>query len=95
MRVHRLGVQKHAKLEKKGVFFGHRDKFWKEHDRQIMKNACLGSFFIPEKCVIRVLFVSPWTSLILLPAIRVPPPPRGRPMKRFFFFCHDQMLYLV
>ena len=42
------------------MFFGHIDKFWKEHDRQIKKNACknayLGSFFIPEKYVIRVLF---------------------------------------
>ena len=28
------------------------------------KNAYLGSIFIPEKCVIRVLFVCPWTSLI-------------------------------
>ena len=28
------------------------------------KNAYLGSIFIPEKYVIRVLFVSPWTSLI-------------------------------
>ena len=55
------------------------DKFWKEHDRQIKKNACknayLGSIFIPEKYVIRVLFVSPWTSLIPPLAIRVPPPP--------------------
>ena len=46
---------------------GHTDKFLKEHDRQIKKNACknayLWSFFIPEKYVIRVLFVSPWTSL--------------------------------
>ena len=39
---------------------GHIDKFWKGHDGQIKKNACknayLGSFFIPEKYVIRVLF---------------------------------------
>ena len=50
---------------KKGCIFGH---FWREHDRQIKKNACkntyLGSIFIPEKYVMRVLFVSPWTSLI-------------------------------
>ena len=42
-----------------------------------MKNACknayLGSFFIPEKYVIRVLFVSLWTSLIPPLAIRVAP----------------------
>ena len=47
-------------------------------DRQIKKNACknayLGSIFIPENYVIRVLFVSPWTSLIPPLAIRVPPP---------------------
>ena len=63
---------------KKGCVFGHTDKFWKEHDRQIKKNACknayLGSIFIPEKYVIRVLFASPWTSLIPPPAIRVAPP---------------------
>ena len=48
---------------KKGCVFGHIDKFRKEYDRQIKKNACknvyLGSIFIPEKYVIRVLFVSP------------------------------------
>ena len=42
-----------CKIEKKGCIFGHIDKFWKEHDRQIKKNACknayLGSIFIPEK----------------------------------------------
>ena len=69
---------KMCKSGKKGVFFGHIDKFWKEHDRQIKKNACkntyLGSIFIPEKYVIRVHFVSPWTSLILPLAIRVAPP---------------------
>ena len=66
-RVHHLGVQKRAKLGKR-VCFGHRDKFWKGHDEQIKKNACknayLRSIFIPEKYVIRVLFVCPWTSLI-------------------------------
>ena len=59
MQVHHLGVQKCAKLEKRCVF-GHNDKFWKGQTRQIKKNACknayLGSIFIPEKYVIRVLF---------------------------------------
>ena len=77
-RVHRLGVQKRAKLEKRVCFWSYIDKFGKEHDRQIKKNACknayLGSFFIPGKYVIRVLFVSPWTSLIPPLAIRVAPP---------------------
>ena len=58
---------------KKGCVFGHIDKFWKGHDRQINKNACknayLGSIFIHEKYVIRVLFVCSWTSLILPLAI--------------------------
>ena len=76
--VHRLGVQKRAKLEKKGCVFGPIDKFWKGHDRQIKKNACknayLGSIFIPEKYVIRVLFVSPWTSLIPLLPFECPTP---------------------
>ena len=62
---------------KKGCVFGHIDKFWKEHDGRIKKNACknayLGSIFIPEKYVIRVLFESPWTSLIPPLAIRVAP----------------------
>ena len=69
---------KTCKIGKKGCVFGHIDKFWKEHDWQTKKNACknayLGSFFIPEKYVIRVLFVSPWTSLIPPLAIRVAPP---------------------
>ena len=68
---------KTCKIGKKGCVFGHIDKFWKEHDRQIKKNACknayLGSIFIPEKYVIRVLFVCPWTSLIPPLAIRVAP----------------------
>ena len=59
---------KTCNIGKKGCVFGHIDKFWKGHERQIKKNACknayLGSIFIPEKYVIRVLFVSPWTSLI-------------------------------
>ena len=70
-------VQKRAKLEKKRCVFGHIDKFWKGHDGQIKKNSCknayLGSIFIPEKYVIRMLFVSPWTSLIPRLAIRVAP----------------------
>ena len=69
---------KNVKNWKKRCVFGHIDKFWKGHE-QIKKNACknvyLGSIFIPEKYVIRVLFVSPWTSLISPLAIRVPPPP--------------------
>ena len=48
---------------KKGCVFGHIDTFWKGHEGQIKKNACknahLGSIFIPEKYVIRVLFVCP------------------------------------
>ena len=69
---------KTCKIGEKGVFFCHIDKFWKGHDGQIKKNACknayLGSIFIPEKYVIRVLFVCPWTSLIPPLAIRVAPP---------------------
>ena len=38
------------------------------------KTRILGHFFVPEKYVIRVLFVSPWTSLIPPLAIRVAPP---------------------
>ena len=70
-----------CKIGKKGVFLVIYDKFWQEHDRQIKKNACknvyLGFIFIPEKYVIRVLFVSPCTSLIPPLAIRVVP--RGSP----------------
>ena len=66
---------KTCKIGKKGCVFGHIDKFWKGHDGQIKKNVCknayLGSIFIPEKYVIRVLFGCPWTSLIPPFAIRV------------------------
>ena len=69
---------KTCKIGKKGCVFGHIYKFWKGHDGQTKQNACknayLGSIFIPEKYVIRVLFVCPWTSLIPPLAIRVPPP---------------------
>ena len=89
-RVHRLWVQKRAKLEKGG--FCHIDKFWKGHDGQIKKNAYknayLGYIFIPEKYVIRVLFVSPWTSLIPPLAIRVPPGLRiNFPIDPYNFCC--------
>ena len=54
---------KTCKIGKKGVFFGHSDKFWKGHDGQIKKNACkntyLETIFTPEKmwlgCVLKVL----------------------------------------
>ena len=63
------------------------DKFWKGHDGQTKKNACknayLGSFFIPEKYVIRVLFVCPWMNLIPPLAIQVPPP---RYLTQYFLF---------
>ena len=74
--VHRLWVQKCEKLEKRVCFWSYR-QILERHDEQIKKNACknayLGSIFIPEKYVIRVLFVSPWTSLIPPLAIRVAP----------------------
>ena len=68
---------KTCKIGKKGVFLVIQTNFGKNIDRQIKKNVCknvyLGSIFIPEKYVIRVLFVSPWTSLIPPLAIRVAP----------------------
>ena len=68
--------QKLAKLENRVCFWSYR-QILKGHDGQIKKNACknayLGSIFIPEKYVIRVLFVCPWTSLIPPLAIRVAP----------------------
>ena len=86
---------KTCKIGKKGCVFGHIDKFWKEHDRQIKKNACknayLGSFFIPEKYVIRVLFVSPWTSLI---TIRLPGA-HERVYVRFMPLSHDKRVQLT
>ena len=70
----------------KGCVFGHIDKFRKGHDGQIKKNACknayLGSIFILEKYLIRVLFVCPWTSLIPPLAIRVAPPGLGTVLGR-------------
>ena len=66
-RVHCLGVQKRAELEKR-VCFCHIDKFWKEHDEQIRKKACkmhiYGLIFMPEKYVFRVCFENPFTRMI-------------------------------
>ena len=68
---------KMCKIRKKGCVFGHIDKFWKGHDRQIKKNACknayLGSIFTPEKYVFRVCFESPFTRMIIQPETQVPP----------------------
>ena len=68
---------KTCKIGKKGCVFGHIDRFWERHEGQIKKNSCknayLGCIFIPEKYVIRVFFVCPWTSLIPPLAIRVAP----------------------
>ena len=62
---------KRAKLEKRCVF-GHIDKVWKEHDRQIKKNAYkngyLGSFLIPENMWLGCfLWVHGWAWYPLLP----------------------------
>ena len=66
-RVHRLGVQKRAKLGKR-VCFWYSVKFWKEHGGQIKKNACknayLGFIFTPEKYVFRMCFEGPFTRMI-------------------------------
>ena len=66
-QVHRLGVQKRAKLEK-GCVFGHITNFGKDMMDWLKKNACknayLGSIFIPEKYVFRVCFESPFTRMI-------------------------------
>ena len=52
----------------KGYVFGHIDKFWNGHDAQINKNVCknayLGSIFLPEKYVFRVCFESPFSRMI-------------------------------
>ena len=54
--VHRLGVQRLAKLEIGCVFGQDVDKFWKGHDRQIkkkmQKTRILGSIFMPGKYVL-------------------------------------------
>ena len=71
-RVHCLGVQKHAKLEK-GSVSGHIDKFWKRHDGQIEKNTCknayLGSIFMPEKYVFGVARYNWPTALAVRPDV--------------------------
>ena len=57
-----------CKIEKKNMFFGHIDKFWKGHDGQIKKNACknanVGSISIPDEYVFWVCFESPFTRMI-------------------------------
>ena len=78
--IHRLGVQKRAKLEK-GCVLCHIDKFWKGYDRQIEKNACknvyLGSpcIFKPEKYMFRMWFESPFTRMISSLKYKCPPHP--------------------
>ena len=61
---------------KKGYVFGHINKFWRGRDAQMKKNTCknmyLGSIFIPEKCMFRVCFGSPFTRMI---SSQPPPPP--------------------
>ena len=75
-RVHRLGVQKCAKLEKRVCFWPYR-QVWKGHDGQIKKNTCkntyLGSIFIHEKYVFRVCFESPFTRMISSLKYKWPP----------------------
>ena len=73
---------KTCKIGKKGCVFGHIDKFWKELNRQIKKNACknayLGYIFIPDKYVIRVLFVKSMDKPDT-PSCHSSGPPGGRP----------------
>ena len=61
---------------KKGCVFGHIDKFWKGHDKQITKNtdknAYLGSIFIAEKYMFRVFWKSFYEDDIQ-PEIQVAP----------------------
>ena len=82
---------KMCKIGKKGVFFGHIDKFWKGHDGQIKKNTCkntyLGSIFIHEKYVFRVCFESPFYADDIQPEIQVAPP-RIRLDSDFFSLKH-------
>ena len=51
---------KTGKIGKKGVFFGHIDRFWKGYDGQIKnahKNTYLWSIFIPVKYVGEILTI--------------------------------------
>ena len=68
---------KTCKIGKKGCLFGHIDKIWKGHDRQIKKNAhknaYLGPIFIPENDVFRVCFKSPFNEDDIQPEIQVGP----------------------
>ena len=71
----RLRVQKTCKIGKKGVFFGHIDKFWKGHawrtnyikkklkkkKKSMQKHVFIGSIFTPENK--RVCFWSYWQIL--------------------------------
>ena len=68
---------KTCKIGKKGVFFGHIDKFWKDMADKLRKNTCkntyLGSIFIHEKYVFRVCFESPFTQMISSLKYKSPP----------------------
>ena len=75
-----LGVQKCAKLEKKGMFLVMLTNFGKDMTNKLRKpyakNGYLGSISIPEKYVFRVCFESPFTRMISTLKYKYPPPPR-------------------
>ena len=74
--VHRLGVQKRPKLEKKGVFLAILTSLGKEMTDKLRKThakTCIGFIFIPEKYVFRVCFESPFTRMISSLKYKWPP----------------------
>ena len=62
--------------------FGRIDKFWKGLDtlkkKKAIKNAYLGSIFIPEKCAFRVCFESTFTRMIS--SLKYKWPPGNKPL---------------
>ena len=93
-RLHRLGVQKRAKMEKRGCFWSYwhiLERTYGKLRKTHAKNAYLGSIFLPEKYVFRVCFESPFTRMIS--SLKYKFPPGGlkwwfitSTSVRFFFF---------
>ena len=79
-RVHHLGMQKHSKLEEKGILLTIFTTILKVNDvhwRKTCKNIYLGSNFIPGWYVLRVCFQSPFTRMTSNSKYRCLPGPQG------------------
>ena len=79
---------------KKGCVFGHINKFWKGHNGQIKKNACINAY-LWSIFMFRVCFESPFTKMISSLQYKCPQGYQAHPnihVKRVFF--HSWAVYV-